>query len=49
MTTVQEIEQAVTRLPEQDLKTFISWFETFEANAWDKQGERVVGHKKEQP
>lgn len=40
MTTLQEIEQAVARLPEPDLKNFISWFETFETKSWDGQIEK---------
>ncbi len=40
MTTVQEIEKSVTFLPEPDLSKFRSWFEKFDANAWDKQFEQ---------
>lgn len=40
MTTVQEIEESVAHLPEPDLGKFRSWFEEFDANAWDKQFER---------
>ena len=40
MTTVQEIEQAVTHLPKNELLTFRSWFEEFDAQAWDLQFER---------
>ena len=40
MTTVQEIEQAVTHLPKKELLTFRSWFEEFDAQAWDRQFER---------
>jgi hypothetical protein len=40
MTTVQEIEQAVAHLPKKELLTFRSWFEEFDAEAWDRQFER---------
>lgn len=42
MTTVQEIEKAVQRLPERELDSFRSWFEEFDARAWDKQFEQDV-------
>lgn len=42
MTTVQEIEQAVKHLPEAELHSFRSWFETFDGQAWNKQLERDV-------
>jgi hypothetical protein len=42
MTTVKEIEQAVAKLPERDLKHFTSWFEAFDAKAWDEQIEKDV-------
>jgi hypothetical protein len=34
---VQEIEQAVTRLSQQELVLFRRWFEAFDNQAWDKQ------------
>ncbi|HKL22707.1 MAG TPA: hypothetical protein VJ904_12950 [Tichowtungia sp.] len=37
MTTVKEIEKAVQHLPPEDLSQFRSWFEEFEAAAWDQQ------------
>ena len=40
MTRVQEIEESVAHLPEPDLGKFRSWFEKFDADAWDKQFER---------
>jgi len=40
MSTVQEIEQAVSQLVPRDLARFRQWFDTFEALAWDKQFER---------
>ena len=42
MTTVQEIEKAVQRLPERKLDSFRSWFEAFDARTWDKQFEQDV-------
>lgn len=42
MTTVQEIEKAVQRLPERELDSFRSWFEEFDARAWDRQLEQDV-------
>jgi len=40
MTTAQEIEQAVAQLPEPELERFRSWFEEFDAEAWDRQFEK---------
>jgi hypothetical protein len=40
MSTVQEIEQAVSQLAPRDLARFRQWFDAFEAVAWDKQFER---------
>jgi hypothetical protein len=40
MYTVQEIEQAVSRLSLQDLVHFREWFEEFDAKFWDKQFEQ---------
>ena len=42
MTTVQEIEKAVAHLPRPDLDKFRTWFNTFDADAWDKQFEEDV-------
>ncbi|MFA7173222.1 MAG: hypothetical protein WC340_07375 [Kiritimatiellia bacterium] len=39
MTTVKDIEKAVSHLPRSDLARFRSWFEKFDANAWDEQFE----------
>jgi len=36
---VKEIEVAVEQLPPKDLSQFRSWFESFEAAAWDRQFE----------
>jgi hypothetical protein len=42
MTTVQEIENAVTLLPKPELDKFCIWFEKSDANVWDKQFEEDV-------
>lgn len=42
MTTVQDIEKAVKRLPDRELDSFRSWFEDFDARAWDRQLEQDV-------
>ena len=39
MHTVQEIEQAVSRLSREELARFREWFDEFEANLWDRQFE----------
>ena len=42
MTTVKEIEEAVTKLPKVELDKFRSWFEKFDVELWDKQFEDDV-------
>lgn len=42
MTTVNEIEEAVAHLPRKELQTFRSWFQEFDAEAWDRQLEQDV-------
>lgn len=42
METIQEIEQAVSRLPERDLARFRAWFHEFDAKIWDRQIEADV-------
>jgi len=37
MHAVQEIEQAVSRLPLEELATFREWFDEFDARMWDEQ------------
>lgn len=39
MTTVQEIEKALVKLPPGELFEFRKWFEQFDAEDWDKQFE----------
>lgn len=40
--SVLELEQAVSRLPAEELSRFAEWFEEFMADEWDKQIERDV-------
>lgn len=42
MSTVQEIEAAVTQLSREDLGAFRAWFEQFDADLWDRQFEANV-------
>lgn len=42
MSTVQEIEAAVSKLSQQELVDFRAWFADFDAEAWDKQFEADV-------
>ena len=46
MSTVREIEAAVSKLSRQELLVFRDWFSEFDAVAWDKQFEADVaaGH-----
>jgi hypothetical protein len=37
MSTVHEIEAAVSKLSREELRTFRDWFSEFDAAAWDKQ------------
>jgi len=40
MTTVREIEEAVTHLPRRQLDAFRAWFDKFDSDIWDKQFEQ---------
>ena len=42
MSTVKEIESAVSKLSRAELQSFRSWFQEFDAEAWDKQFEQDV-------
>ncbi len=46
MSTVSEIEAAVSQLSRQELAAFRDWFTDFDADAWDRQFEADVqaGH-----
>jgi hypothetical protein len=37
MSSIQEIESAVSKLSHDQLSTFRAWFAEFDAKAWDKQ------------
>jgi hypothetical protein len=37
MSTVHEIEAAVSKLSREELSAFREWFSIFDAAAWDKQ------------
>jgi hypothetical protein len=37
MSTIQEIESAISQLPPEELRQFSQWFEQFEADRWDRQ------------
>ncbi len=40
MSTVKEIEQAVSRLKPEELSRFRQWFDEFDAEEWDRQFEK---------
>ncbi len=40
MSTVQEIQQAVSQLSGEEFARFREWFEKYEAEVWDQQFER---------
>jgi hypothetical protein len=42
MSTVQEIEKAVSQLPDEELAAFREWFADFDASSWDRQFEADV-------
>lgn len=42
MSTVQEIQEAVSQLPTEDLAAFRQWFAEFDAALWDRQLEADV-------
>ncbi len=42
MNTVQEIEDAVGKLPPEGLAAFRAWFAEFDAAVWDRQFEQDV-------
>jgi hypothetical protein len=46
MSTVQEIEKAITRLPKDDLTVLRGWFDEFETKIWDSQFEKDVQSRK---
>jgi len=40
MVTTQEIEEAISNLPPEELEKFRIWFEEFDAELWDRQFEK---------
>jgi hypothetical protein len=42
MSTIQEIEDAIRKLPDEELATLRAWFAEFDATAWDRQFEQDV-------
>jgi hypothetical protein len=42
MSTIQEIEDAIRKLPAEDLAALRAWFAEFDAAAWDRQFEQDV-------
>jgi len=42
MSTIQEIETAVSNLSSEELSAFRAWFAEFDAEEWDRQFERDV-------
>ncbi len=42
MKTVEELEQAVTQLPSDQLREFRAWYEKFDSEVWDKQIEQDI-------
>ncbi len=38
--SVNELEEAIAKLPEAELSRFAEWFEEFMADQWDRQIER---------
>jgi hypothetical protein len=40
--SVPELEQAIAKLPKDELSQFAKWFEEFMADEWDRQIERDV-------
>jgi len=42
MSTVQEIEKAITQLPKDDFAVLREWLEEFEAKTWDNRFEEDV-------
>jgi hypothetical protein len=42
VSSIQEIEKAVSSLSKEELKAFRAWFQEFDAEAWDRQFEADV-------
>ena len=46
MSTLQEIEAAVSQLKPEELATFRAWFAEFDGRAWDRQFEQDVADRR---
>jgi len=44
--TVEDIEKAITQLPQEQLRQFRAWYEKFDSNAWDRQIEEDAAGRK---
>ncbi len=44
--TVEDIEKAITQLPQDQLREFRVWYEKYDSDAWDEQIERDVAKGK---
>ena len=42
MSTVKEIEEAISHLSPEEYKTFQAWFEEYESQQWDSKFEKDV-------
>jgi hypothetical protein len=42
MSTVKEIEEAISHLSPDDFKTFRAWFEEYENQQWDSEFEKDI-------
>ena len=39
---IEDIEKAIAQLPEEQLRQFRAWYESFDSDAWDEQIEKDV-------
>ena len=46
MSTVQEIQEAVSQLAQEDLAAFRAWFAEFDATLWDRHFEEDVAARR---
>ena len=44
--TVEDIEKAITQLPQDQLREFRSWYEKYDSDTWDEQIERDAAEGK---
>lgn len=47
--SIQEIEQAIARLPRSEVAQLSKWLETFEADLWNERVERDLKSNKPRP